>query len=141
MSKVDNFRSNQKDVYSIWRDNLNNIYSNIEKSISQFHQSTTNLFQEYVKAWNNIAVSIVDIQKEYATKAGIKSNLPEASLKIMNDVTEDLNKSFNVQNKISLASIDVTKQNIKTWNENSNAFTDLNKSIAGSLIPSFSQKP
>jgi hypothetical protein len=140
LSKVDNFRSNQKDAYSIWRDNLNNFYSNLEKSISQFHQSTTNLFQEYVKAWNNVAVSMIDIQKEYATKTGIKSNLPEASLKIMNDATEELNKSFSVQNKISLASIDASKQNIKTWNENSNAFAELNKSIAGSLNPTFGQK-
>jgi hypothetical protein len=140
MSRVDNLRGNQKDGYSIWKENINNFYTNLEKSISQFHQSNTNLFQEYVKAWNNVASSIIDIQKEYATKAGIKSNLPEASLKIMNDAIEEMNKSFGVHNKISVASIDATKQNIRTWNENSNAFAELNKSIVGSLIPSINPK-
>jgi hypothetical protein len=140
MSKLDNLRSNQKDIYSVWKDNVNNFYSNIEKSISEFHQATTNLFQEYIEAWNNVATSIIDIQKEYATKAGIKSNLPEATMKVMHDTTEGLNKSLDVQNKISIVSIDATKQNIKAWNENSNAFADLNKSIVASLIPSINPK-
>lgn len=141
MSKVvDNMRGNQKDIYSVWKDNIENYYSNIEKSIPQFHQASTNLFQEYVEAWSNIATSIVDIQKEYATKAGIKSNLPEASMKVMHDTTEEINKSFSVQNKISIASIDAAKQNIKAWNDNTSTFADLNKSIIDSMIYSVNPK-
>jgi hypothetical protein len=141
MSKVvENMRGNQKDIYSVWKDNIENFYSNIEKSIPQFHQATTNLFQEYVEAWSNIATSIIDIQKEYATKAGIKSNLPEVSMKVMHDTTEEINKSFSVQNKISIASIDAAKQNIKAWNDNSSAFADLNKSILDSMIYSVNPK-
>ena len=140
MSKIENVRSNQKDIYSIWKDYVNTYYANLEKSIPQFHQSTTNLFQEYVEAWNNIAMSFIDIQKEYATKAGIKSNLPEDTIKAMNDTAEELNKSLGVQNKISITSLDAAKQNIRTLNDHSNAFADLNKSIASSIIPSINPK-
>ena len=139
MSKIEN-TSNHKDIYSVWNDSVNSFYSNIEKSIPQFHQAATNLFQEYVQAWNNASSSIIDIQREFATKTGIKSNLPESSLSMINDSTEKINRSFNVQSKMSIASIDATKQNIHTWNENSKSFANINKSIMDSLVLPFSPK-
>lgn len=139
MSKIEN-TSNHKDIYSVWNDSVNSFYSNIEKSIPQFHQAATNLFQEYVQAWNNASSSIIDIQREFATKTGIKSNLPESSLNMINDSTEKINRSFNVQSKMSIASIDATKQNIHTWNENSKSFLNINKSIMDSLVLPFNPK-
>ncbi len=139
MSKIEN-TSNQKDIYSVWKDGIDSFYSNIEKSIPQYHQAATDLFQEYVKAWNNVASSSVDMQREFATKAGIKSNLPESSIKMIHDSEEKLNRSLSVQNKISIASIDATKQNIKTWNDNSSAFANINKSMVDSLVSSFNPK-
>ena len=134
MSKSDIVKTSQKDIYSVWSDNVQSYYSNLERSIPKFHQAATNLMQEYVKAWNNIATSMINIQHEFATKAGVKSNLPESALKVVHDTTEDLNKVIDVQNSISIASIDTAKQNIKTWNENSSAFADLNKGIVDSLV-------
>jgi hypothetical protein len=139
MSKIEN-TSNHKDIYSVWNDSINSFYSNIEKSIPQFHQAATNLFQEYVQTWNNASSSIIDIQREFATKTGIKSNLPESSLNMINDSTEKINRSFNVQSKMSIASIDATKQNIHTWNENSKSFLNINKSIMDSLVLPFNPK-
>ncbi|KAF6246332.1 hypothetical protein C6990_09380 [Nitrosopumilus sp. b3] len=139
MSKIEN-TSSHKDIYSVWSDSVDNFYSNIEKSIPQFHQAATNLLQEYVQAWNNASSSIIDIHREFATKTGIKSNLPESSISMMNDSTEKINRSFNVQSKMSIASIDATKQNIHTWNENSKSFVNINKSIMDSLVLPFNPK-
>ena len=139
MSKLENTGS-RKDIYSVWSDGVDNLYSNIEKSIPQFHQAATNLFQEYVKALNNASTSIIDIQREFATKAGIKSNLPESSINIIRDSSEKINRSFDVQSKMSIASIDATKQNIQTWNENSKSFANINKSIMDSLVLPFNTK-
>lgn len=139
MSKIEN-TSSHKDIYSIWSDSVDSFYSNIEKSIPQFHQAATNLLQEYVQAWNNASSSIIDIQREFATKTGIKSNLPESSISMINDSTEKINRSFNVQSKMSIASIDATKQNIHTWNENSKSFVNINKSIMDSLVLPFNPK-
>ncbi len=140
MSKSDIVKTNQKDIYSVWSDNVESYYSNLERSIPKFHQAATNLMQEYVKAWNNVATSMINIQHQFATKAGVKSNLPESALKIVHDTTEDLNKVIDVQNSISIASIDTAKQNIKTWNENSSAFADLNKGIVDSLVSTINTK-
>jgi len=139
MSKLEN-TSSHKDIYSVWSDGVDNLYSNIEKSIPQFHQAATNLFQEYVKALNNASTSIIDIQREFATKAGIKSNLPESSINIIRDSSEKINRSFDVQSRMSIASIDATKQNIQTWNENSKSFANINKSIMDSLVLPFNKK-
>ena len=140
MSKIENTTSNQKDIYSEWMSSVDNFFSNIEKSIPQFHQATTNLFQEYIKSWNNAATSVIEIQREFATKTGLKANLPEAALNILHDSTEKLNRSLSVQNKMSLASIDATKQNIKTWNESSSAFVNINKNMVDSLVSSINPK-
>lgn len=140
MSKENNITSNQKDFYSVWKDNVDNYYNNVEKAIPKFHQAYTNLVQEYVEAWNNVITSSVDIQKEFASKTGIRSNLPQATISAIHDTTEKMNKSLDVQNQISIATIDATKQNIKTWNENSSAFADLNKGIVDSMISSMNSK-
>ena len=133
MSKSDVVKSGHKDFYSVWHDNVASFYANWDKSIPKFHQAATNLAQEYVKAWSNIASSMINIQHEFATKAGVKSNMPDSALKIVHDTTDDLNKVIEVQNTISLASLDAARQNIKTWNESSNAFEELNKGIVDSL--------
>lgn len=137
---MENTKTSQKDIYSIWKDSVNTFYENMEKSVPQFHQAITNLYQEYIEAWNNVAISFIDIQKEYATKAGIKSNLPEATIKVLNDSAEELNKTLGIQNKVSIASLDAAKQNIRSLNDHSNAFADLNKSIVHSIIPSIGLK-
>ena len=139
MSKIENTNS-YKDIYSVWKDGLDHFYSNIEKSIPQFHQAATNLVQEYVKAWNDVSSSIIDIQREFAIKTRVKSNLPETSISMIHNSAEKINRSFDVQNKISVASINAVQQNIKTWNENSSAFTNIHKSMIDSLISPFNPK-
>ena len=139
MSKIENTNSH-KDVYSVWKDGMDSFYSTIEKSIPQFHQAATNLFQEYAKALNNASSSIVEIQREFATRAGIKSSLPEASVNMMRDSAERIRRSLDVQSRVSIASIDAARQNIRTWNENSTAFANINKSMADSLISPFNPK-
>jgi hypothetical protein len=139
MSKIEN-TNNHKDIYSVWKDGIDNFYSNIEKLIPQFHQAATNLFQEYIQSLNNVASSTLDIQKEFVTKAGIKSHLPESSINIIHDSSEKINRSLSVQNKMSIASIDAVKQNIKTWNENSSTFVNINKSMIDSFVSPFNAK-
>jgi len=140
MSKIENSTGNQKDIHSVWKSNIDNFYSSVEKSIPQFHQAATNLFQEYVRTLNNLASSTIDISREFATKTGIKSSLSEATLGVLRDSAEKLNRSFDVQTRMSIASIDAVQHNIKTWNENSTAFANITKSLTNSLILPFNSK-
>jgi len=112
-------------------------YCNIE---AQYHQSITNVQQEYLQAYENIVDSTITIQREYAKKAGIATNIPEATLKVIHDTTEEFVKVASIQNQITLATIDATQQNIKTFNDNAKSFADLNRNILQSWISAFTTK-
>jgi hypothetical protein len=133
-------RDSQKDVYAVSQQNVDKYFNGIKQSVPRYHQSVTNVQQEYLEAWENVINSTIALQKEYATKAGVNTNVPSATLKAIRDTTEEVVKAYDVQNKVTLAAIDATQQNIKTFNDNAKAFADLNKNILQSWISTFAPK-
>ncbi len=133
-------RSTVKDIYGVYQQNVDKLFDGIKQQVPRYHQSVTNVQQEYLQAVENIFNSSVALQKEFARKAGITSNVPEAALKVVRDTTEELVKASTIQNQIALATIDATQQNIKTFNDNAKAFADLNKNILQSWISAFTNR-
>ena len=131
---------NSKDVFSVYQQNVDKLFSGIKQSVPQYHQSITNVQQEYLQAYENIVDSTITLQKEYAKKAGIATNIPEATLKVIHDTTEEFVKAASIQNQVVLATIDATQQNIKTFNDNAKSFADLNRNILQSWISAFTTK-
>ncbi len=131
---------NPKDVFSVYQQNVDKLFSGIKQSVPQYHQSITNVQQEYLQAYENIVDSTITLQKEYAKKAGIATNIPEATLKVIHDTTEEFVKATSIQNQIALATIDATQQNIKTFNDNAKSFADLNRNILQSWISAITTK-
>jgi len=129
-----------KDMFSVYQENVDKIFSGIRHSVPQYHQSITNVQQEYLQAYENIVDSTITLQKEYAKKAGIATNIPQTTLKVIHDTTEEFVKASSIQNQITLATIDATQQNIKTFNDNAKSFADLNKNILQSWITAFTTK-
>jgi hypothetical protein len=130
----------QKDIFGVYQQTVDKYFNGIKQSVPRYHQSVTNVQQEYLDAVENVVNSIIELQKDYATKAGITTNIPSAALKVIRDATEEVVKTYDVQNKIALAAIDSAQQNIKTFNENAKAFADLNKNIVQSWISTFAPK-
>ena len=131
---------NQKDLFSSYQENMVQIFNGIKQSVPQFHQSITNVQQEYLQAYENMVDSTIALQKEYAKKAGIAANIPETTLKTIHDTTEEFVKAASIQNQVALATIDATQQNIKTFNDNAKSFADLNRNILQSWISVFTTK-
>lgn len=129
-----------KDLFSVYQENVDKLFSGIRHSVPQYHQSITNVQQEYLQAYENVIDSTITLQKEYAKKAGITTNIPQATLKVIHDTTEEFVKAASIQNQITLATIDATQQNIKTFNDNAKSFADLNKNILQSWITAFTTK-
>lgn len=129
-----------KDMFSVYQENVDKIFSGIRHSVPQYHQSITNVQQEYLQAYENIVDSTITLQKEYAKKAGIATNVPQTTLKVIHDTTEEFVKAASIQNQITLATIDATQQNIKTFNDNAKSFADLNRNILQSWISAFTTK-
>jgi len=129
-----------KDIYGVYQQNVDKLFNGIRQQVPRYHQSVTNVQQEYLQAVENIFNSSVTLQKEFARKAGITTNVPEAALKVVRDTTEELVKASTIQNQIALATIDAAQQNIKTFNDNAKAFADLNKNILQSWISAFTNR-
>ena len=132
--------TNAKDVYGVSQQNVDKYFNGIKQQVPRYHQSVTNVQQEYLDACENIINSTITLQKEFARKAGVTTNVPEAALKAVRDTTEEIVKASTIQNQIALATIDATQQNIKTFNDNAKAFADLNKNILQSWISAFTQR-
>ena len=140
MSKNEQIQSNPKDLFSVYQQNVDKFFNGIRTSVPQYHQAITNVQQEFLQAYENIADSTLTLQKEFAKKAGIAANIPEASIKVMQDTTEEIVKATSIQNQVTLATIDATQQNIKTFNDNAKSFAELNRNILQSWISAFTTK-
>ena len=140
MSKNETTKNNSNDVFSACQENVDRLFTGIKQSVPQYHQSITNVQQEYLQAYETMMDSSITLQKECVEKIGIAANLPEATLKIIRDTTEEFVKATSVQNQIALATIDVAQQNIKTFNDNAKSFADLNRNILQSWVSAFTAK-
>ena len=127
MSKNETNKVNSKDIFSVYQENVDKMFNGVKQSVPQYHQSITNVQQEYLQAFENMVDSSIAIQKEFVIKAGIASDVPSTTLKVIDDTTEEFVKASSIQNQIVLASIDATQQNIKTFNDNAKSFVELNK--------------
>ena len=133
-------QTSQKDIFAVYQQTIDKYFSGIKQSVPRYHQSVTNVQQEYLDAVENVINSTIALQKDFASKSGIATNVPSAALKVIRDTTEEVVKAYDVQNKVALAAIDSAQQNIKSFNENAKAFADLNKNVIQSWISTFAQK-
>ena len=140
MSNTAQSTTSQKDIFAVYQQNVDKYFTGVKQSVPRYHQSVTNVQQEYLEAVENVINSTIALQKDFATKSGITTNVPSAALRIIRDTTEEIVKAYEVQNKVALAVIDSTQQNIKTFNENVKAFADLNKNVVQSWISTFTPK-
>ena len=132
--------TSQKDIFAVYQQNVDKYFSGVKQSVPRYHQSVTNVQQEYLDAVENVFNSTIALQKDFALKSGITTNVPSAALKVIRDTTEEIVKAYDVQNKVTIAAIDSAQQNIKTFNENAKAFADLNKNVVQSWISTFAQR-
>jgi len=130
----------KNDVFATEEETVEKQVKTVEKSFPNYQTSVTSLQQEYTEAFQNIIESTIALQRELASKTGINTALPEATENAVNKTNEQISKVQDVQNKIALATIDATRQNIKTFNENAKAFADLNKSVMQSWVTAFTPK-
>lgn len=126
-----------KDAYAAVEQGADKILDTVRQSVPRYHQSVTNVQQEYVEACENMLHSSIMMQREYAQKAGIAASVPDATLRMFNEIAEEAAKAISVQNQMALATIDAAQQNIKTFNSNAKAFADLNRNILQSWISAF----
>jgi hypothetical protein len=116
------------------------MFNNVKRSVPVYHQSTTNVQQEFLQSFENMVTLSIPIQKEFVEKMGITSNIPAPILHVIDNLSEEFVKVTSIQNQIILTIFDAIQQNIKISNDNVKSFTDLNKNILYSWISVFTPK-
>lgn len=118
-----------KEIFAVYKQNVNRCFDEAEKNVAQCLQAVTNLQQEYATACKNTIENAISMQQEYASRTGLSTNVPSAYFKMVNDATEEIVKTGSVQSKAVLATIDAIRQNVKTFNDNTKSFSDMNANM------------
>ena len=132
-------QTQSSDVYSMYKQNVQKYFENISKITPQYFQSITHLQEEYLKACQKTINASVDMQQEFARKTGVSAEIPSAAKTAIIDTNKQIVQASTMNNQFVKTTIDTAVQNIQTFNENVNAFADLNKTIVQSWTNPFTQ--
>ena len=120
-------------------DTLNNKYFiELENSVPHIQQTLFDLQNECYKTWRNAITANTSLYKEFLTDSGL--NFPKSAQDIVESVSEEALKLRNVYNKLAISNIESIKNTAKTWNENAEGFTELNRKIMHNWLSAFTQK-
>jgi len=124
-------------VYSIYTQNVQKYFENISKITPQYFQSITQFQEECMKTCEKTINAAVSVQREFAEKSGISTEIPNDARIAIVDTNKQIVQASTLSNQLAKTTIDATVQNIRTFGENINAFVELNRSIIQSWVNPF----
>ncbi|MGY5150058.1 MAG: hypothetical protein ACW9W3_08330 [Candidatus Nitrosopumilus sp. bin_68KS] len=133
-------QTQSNNVYSMYKQNVQKYFENISKITPQYFQAMTQLHEECIKTCEKTINASVSVQQEFAKKAGITTEIPEAAKTAIIDTNKQIVQASTANNQFVKTTIDATVQNFKTFNDNINSFAELNKNTIQSWINPITQK-
>ncbi len=140
MSETKQAQGNPKDVFSVYQQSVDKLFSGAKQSIPQYHQSITNAQQECIQAFESAVSTAITTNREFARKAGVATSVPDAATKAIRDTADEFAKATAIQNQLALATIDAAQQNIKAFGDGAKLAAELNKNVVQSWIAAFATK-
>jgi len=122
-------QTQSSDVYSMYKQNVQKYFENISKITPQYFQAITQLQDECMKTCEKTINASIATQQEFAKKAGITTEIPDAANTAIVDINKQIVQASTVNNQLTKTAIDTTVQNIKAFSNNINSFAELNKNI------------
>ena len=130
-----------KDIFSICQKNVDKFFSEVEKSSPKYQETAAELQKNYIAAWKNVINSAIALEHEYATKAGLRVDVPEAAVDAVRTITRQATEALAAQNRAVMDSAEVTKQTFNAFNENTKSFASLNRNIMGFMMSVLDKRP
>ncbi len=128
------------DAFTMYKQNVQKYFENISKLTPHYFQSVTELQNECMNTCQKTINATVSMQQEFAKKTGLNTEIPDSAKTAIVDTNKQIVQASTVNNQWAKTTIDATVQNFKTFNDNVNAFTELNKNIIQSWITPFTLK-
>jgi hypothetical protein len=123
------------DIYDVCKVNLERYFSEVKKTTVAYLQSVTDLQQEIMRSWRNTLDSAISLQEELAEKSGLNPKISEEAMKLATRLSEEVSRAQQLQSQMLLTSLGAMRSNIKTFNKNMNAFTELRRKVMTSFVP------
>lgn len=113
-------------------------FTELEHTVPHIQQTLFDLQNECYKSWRHAVDSNTSLYTEFLSSSGYK--IPKAAKEILNTMGEETTKYRTVCNKLAISNIEYTKNMTKTWNDNADAFVELNRKIMHYWLSTFSLK-
>ena len=121
-------------LFSECKESTEKFFAEIEKSTPVYHQTSTDIQQNFLESWKNMISSSITLQQELATKAGLNVNVNEETLKMIHNITEQAITAYQNQNKFTIDSNYTTSNMFDAFNENTKTFASLSKDILDLML-------
>jgi hypothetical protein len=120
-------------------DEINKKYfTELEHWVPHIQQTLFDLQNEFYKSWRNSVTANTLLYKEFINTTGFQ--MPKATNDILKSMSEEGLKYREVCNKLAISNIESVKNSAKTWNDNADAFVELNRKIMHFWLSAFSPK-
>lgn len=119
----------QEDLYTVYNQSIQRYFNTAKKTTAIYLQSVTDLQEKIIESWKKSMDSAINLQEKFAHESKMNVKVPDEAIKMINYMAEQANKAQSLQNKMLLASIGAISQNIKSFNDNVKAFTEVNRKL------------
>ncbi len=116
-------------TFEVFQQSIDKYFKNVSVNTASYLQSVSDLQLEIIESRKKNAISAILLQKYLTRKTNSDVKLPDESLQIVSDFTEQTNKVWNFQNQLMIKSLEALSKNIQAFNENSDAFAGMNKEL------------
>ena len=123
-----------RDLFTECKESTKKFFTEIEKSTPIYHQTSTDIQQNFLESWKNVINSSITLQQEMAANAGLNVNANEETLKMIHNITEQAIVAYQNQNKFTLDSNYTTSNMFDAFNNNIKTFTSLSKNIQDLML-------
>ncbi len=123
-----------KDIFTECKKNTEKFFNEIDKSSPVYHQISTDIQRSYLDAWKNVINSSIALQQEFATKAGLNINMPEETIKAIQNMIESATTAYQNQNKFVFDSTQTSEKIFDVFSENAQIFSSLNKNMMELMV-------
>ncbi len=113
-----------RDIFQVYERNFGKYFSEADKAVPQYLQSVIGYQKSFLNTWRNAVDAAIDVQRKYAHKAQINTQIPSVSTKTADKTTDGIIKAGQIQEQYANAILDVTEENVKSFYETAEAFAD-----------------
>ncbi len=137
--ETDQKTNDDVDVFTSVEQSFDKVHYNIERLTPVYAQSLSNFQQEFLTMWKNLMYSEISTQRKYAENIGLDTTSNDFLTQIVQKITEETSKAFEIHSNFTQTFLETSIQNIKRFNENGNMYAEWNKKLLDSYM-NFSRK-